>query len=157
MKTYGDVDLLVSRWLEATAPTREPEHLLDDVLTSVERTNRRPAWRIPERWIPMQTTLRWQPSPRLVPLLLVAVLIVALVAVAAFVGGQRGLPLPTGLAANGQIAYTSDGQLWLADADGSNPHAITSDSLVKGVPTWSRDGTKVAYLALDASTAGVTG
>ena len=147
MKTYGDVDLLVSRWLEATAPTREPEHLLDNVLTTVERTNRRPAWRIPERWIPMQTTLRWQPAPRLVPLVLVAFLIAAVLAAIAFVGSQRRLPLPTGPAANGQIAYASDGQLWLAEPDGSNPHAVTSDASLKGVPVWSRDGTRLAFLA----------
>ena len=150
MTNFNDVDVLVSRWLETTAPTREPEHLLDEVLSSVERTRRRPAWRIPERWIPMQTTLRWQPAPRLVPLLLVALLIVALVAVVAFVGGPRRLPLPTGPADNGQIAFVSDGQLWLAAPDGSSRHAITSGPLVQGAPRWSRDGTKVAYLTFEA-------
>ena len=54
----------------------------------------------------MQTTLRWQPAPRLVPLVLIALLIVALVAAVAYVGAQRRLPLPTGPAANGQIAYS---------------------------------------------------
>jgi Tol biopolymer transport system component len=150
MKPYSDLDVLVSRWLEATAPTREPEHLLDDVLASVGHTRRRPAWRIPERWIPMQTTLRWQPVPRLVPVVLVGLLIVALLAAALFVGSPRRLPLPTGLAANGQIAYASEGQLWLANADGTNPHAITSDALVNGVPHFSRDGTKIAYLTFGA-------
>lgn len=157
MTTHNDVDVLVSRWLEATAPTREPEHLLGDVLATVDQTRRRPAWRIPERWIPMQTTLRWQPGPRLVPLVLVSLLVIALVAAVAFVGSRPRLPLPTGLAANGQIAYTSDGQLWVAGANGSNTHPITSDTAVKGVPTWSRDGTKVAYLALEPGWTSPTG
>lgn len=153
MKTYDDVDVLVSRWLEATAPTREPEHLLGDVLRDVERTGRRPAWRIPERWIPMDTTARFRPVPRVAPLFIALALLLLVAVVAYLVGSRPKLPPPIGPADNGRIAYVSEGQLWLAGSDGSNPRAITSDRLVKGVPHFSRDGTKVAFLAFDSSQA----
>ena len=53
--SMNDADRRLSAWLESVAPAREPEHLLDTVLAQTARTSRRPAWRIPERWIPMTT------------------------------------------------------------------------------------------------------
>ena len=156
MKTYDDTDVLVSRWLEATAPTREPEHLLGDVLRDVERTGRRPAWRIPERWFSMDTAARLRTVPRIAPIF-VALLLLLLLAVAAYVlvGSRPKLPPPIGPADNGRIAYVSNGQLWLSGPDGSNAHPVTSSTLVEGVPLWSRNGTKVAFLAFDPATSGL--
>ncbi len=39
-------------------------------------------------------------------------------------------------------------QVWVMDADGGHPHALTSDSALKDqVPDWSPDGSKIAYNA----------
>lgn len=148
MKQRDDVDRVLTAWFEATAPTREPEFLLDAVLTQAARTRRRPTWRIPERWLPVDTTLRLQRMPRLAPVLVVLglLLIAALVALVV-AGSPRRLPAPYGLADNGRLAYISDGQVWTANPDGSDAHAITSNGAVKGVPIWSRDGTRLAFVA----------
>lgn len=39
-----------------------------------------------------------------------------------------------------------DEQVWVMNADGSNAHALTTDSLMKDqVPDWSPDGSRIAY------------
>ena len=49
-----------------------------------------------------------------------------------------------------------DMQVWLMDADGNNPHALTSDGLWKDqVPDWSPDGSKIAYNAGDFGSGGI--
>jgi DNA-directed RNA polymerase specialized sigma24 family protein len=42
------------------------------------------------------------------------------------------------------IAYSHGGQLWIMNADGSNPHFLLSNA---ERPRWSPDGTKIAFLA----------
>ena len=38
-------------------------------------------------------------------------------------------------------------QVWVMNADGSNPRQITNTNTTKQEPTWSPDGTKIAYVA----------
>jgi len=42
---------------------------------------------------------------------------------------------------------TGTRQVWVMDADGSNPRQLTSTSTTKQEPAWSPDGTKIAYVA----------
>jgi Tol biopolymer transport system component len=148
MKQRDDVELVLAAWFDATAPDREPEYLIDAVLSRAGRTGRRPAWRIPERWIPMQTSLRFQRMPSLVPLLILLALAIAAVTAALFVGSRSPrLPAPFGPATNGRVAYISESQVWTAAEDGSGARALTSDPTAKGIPIWSRDGTRLAYVA----------
>jgi dipeptidyl aminopeptidase/acylaminoacyl peptidase len=48
-----------------------------------------------------------------------------------------------------RLAYTQDGQLWIADADGQNPRSFPLPPEATGVsyPSYSPDGTTVALLA----------
>ena len=55
MTTNDDFDGRLASWLTTIAPSAEPGGLADRVLEQTARTRRRPAWRIPERWIPMAT------------------------------------------------------------------------------------------------------
>ena len=151
--TTRDVDRLLTTWLEADAPVREPDHLLGDVLARTSHTRRRPGWVVPERWLPMQRTMRFQAAPRLGAVLaVVALLILVLGLAGVFVAGQRRLPPAFGVASNGQVVYVSNGELWAARADGSSAHAITADGLVKGAPLLSHDGSRLAFLAYPAGT-----
>ena len=55
-------DRHVSDWLHADAEHRVPEHL-DAVLRRTRTERQRPAWSSLERWLPVQTTLRFTPAP----------------------------------------------------------------------------------------------
>ena len=87
MNQIPDADLLLTAWFEATAPDHEPPHLVDEVLARVAGTPRRAAWRIPERWIPMQRTLQFQRVPSLVPILVVVGLLILAAVVALLATG----------------------------------------------------------------------
>jgi len=131
----------------ALGPT--PEYL-DGVFAQTARMRQRPAWTFPERWIPMaETASRPAFAPRLPWRAIgVALVIIALVAgvTAAYVGShQTRLPAPFGPAANGLIAYTAIGDIYVGD-----PVTGASRLLVGGThddiaPSFSPDGTHVAF------------
>jgi Tol biopolymer transport system component len=140
-----DFDTLLTAWFEADARVREPETLVHDALVRVHRSRRLPAWLLPEWWIPMQLSMQARAVPRLATMFLVVVLLVAALVAIAVVGSTRRLPNPFGLAANGQVAYLSNGQIYAANSDGSNPIQLTFVDGSASTPVWSRDGTKFAY------------
>ena len=67
-------DRTVSTWLHADAEHRVPDHL-DAVLRRTRTERQRPAWSSLERWLPMYTTLRLTPVPRLARVLVVLALV----------------------------------------------------------------------------------
>ena len=101
----------LSRWLGEDAEHRVPDHLAE-VLVRTAATRQRPWWSSPERWLPVQTTLRLAPVPRVpVLLLVVGALVLAIAAAAAFVG-SRPRPAPVvGIAQNGPIINSEAGDL----------------------------------------------
>lgn len=84
------------------------------------------------------------PLGRLGWLLLVAVLL-AIIAGIVGVGAIRHLPAPYGLARPGLIAIDTGGHIVLTDADGSRPRDISSSAGGDHLPSWSPDGTKLAF------------
>ncbi len=108
MNERTDLDRLLTAWLTADAPIREPEPLLGQVLARTARTRRRSAWRIPERWFPVSTiTTRVAGASRFPwrTVAAVALLVLALAVGAVFIVGSRAKPVPApfGPAGNGQI------------------------------------------------------
>ena len=127
----------------------------DHVLRQTVRTRQRPAWLIPERWLPMVDIAGQPVLVRRLPwrtiglvVLLMALLVVALAALA--VGGRPNLPPPFGPAANGLVAYASGGDIHTV-----NPVTGASTVIVKGPgdadPRFSRDGTRIAFTRQGAS------
>ena len=88
----------------------------------------------------------WSPS-----LLLVAL------AAAVAVGTQPSIPPPVGPAHNGLIAFDSgDGNLYVADPDGTNARLFLDRERELRYPAWSPDGTRLAFLEMVATGTGRT-
>ena len=78
----------LSRWLQEEGEHRVPDHLAE-VLVQTVATRQRRWWSSPERWLPMQSTLRLAPVPRVAGLIVVlALVIAAIVAIAGRVRSQ---------------------------------------------------------------------
>jgi WD40 repeat protein len=135
----------VSAWLHSDAEHRVPEHL-DAVLRRTRTERQRPAWSSLERWLPVQSTLRLAPVPRVAWLLLALALIVALGVAIVAVGSRPHLPAPFGPARNGILMSSGDGDIHAVDpATGKQTPVITGSPFDFGA-TFSRDGTKFIFL-----------
>lgn len=150
MTARYDDDRLLSAWLHDRAPSREPEHLLGEVLARTARTRRRPAWRNPERLHLMSAiTSRFAPASP-VPWRLLAVAAAVLLVIAGllvYAGSQRSpLAPPYGLAANGPLYYSQDGDLFVRAIPDGPATAIVSGAAVDSNPLVSPDGSKVSFL-----------
>jgi hypothetical protein len=56
------------------------------------------------------------------------------------------VPAPFGLAANGQIAYVADGDILVADPDGTHAHPVISGPTADFAVGYTRDGTQLTFL-----------
>jgi len=93
----------------------------------------------------VQLTMPLRGVPRLAPILLLIALLLAAIVAFVIVGSRPRLPDPFGLAANGRVAFLSNGQIHAANPDGSNPIQLTFGTRTAAMPVWSRDGTRIAY------------
>jgi Tol biopolymer transport system component len=121
----------------------------NDVLAAATRVRQRPAWTFPERWLPMVDVAR-QPvlAPRLpwraisLALLMIALL---LAAAALYIGSQRQLPAPFGIARAGLIAYAANGDIYTVDPVNGLATAIVAGPETDLGPRFSRDGTRLVF------------
>jgi Tol biopolymer transport system component len=127
----------------------------DQILQQAARTHQRPAWSFLGRWLPMVDIARQSVYvPRLtwrvvgLGLLVIAALVALVATLVA--GGHTHVPAPFGPAKNGLVAYASGGDIFTADAVTGR-----STTIVRGPgdsdPRWSRDGTRLAFKRLDAT------
>ena len=142
-------DRLLVDWL-SEGPDRGPVESLERALAATRRTSQRPGWAIPERWIPMQLTMRPALSPRPYVIFLAALLLIVAAGALFVIGSQRRAAPPFGLAANGSIMIGVDSQLWLASFDGAEAKPLNIGLGEVMSPVFSPDGTKVAFMARPA-------
>jgi hypothetical protein len=141
-------DEFVTGWIDDRAQGPSAEPVLARVLSITTGMRPRPAWRTRERWLPTRAGTGAGPILRPAAILvLIALLVIAAVAILA-VGSGRRLPPPFGLAAPGDVAFIADGHVWTANGDGSGLHQVTFDPRTDGFPTFSRDGTRIAFKRL---------
>jgi dipeptidyl aminopeptidase/acylaminoacyl peptidase len=122
---------------------------IDDVLATTAQRRQRAAWTFPERWLPMVDLAR-QPvlMPRLpwrmisLALLMIALLVAA---AAALIGTQPRSPEPFGVARNGLVAYSADGDIYTVDPVTGVVNAIVSGASTDLAPQFSLDGTHIAF------------
>ena len=147
------MDRALADWLR-DGPDQGPREGLERALATTRQVSQRPAWAIPERWLPMQLTMQRVPTMRPVLLLAtVALLILTLIGAAILIGSQRRLPEPFGPAGNGLVAYDSSGQLYISDADLSAPRAVDGGLGAVISPVFSRDGRQLAFWSATSTTA----
>jgi Tol biopolymer transport system component len=136
----------LSRWLHEDAEHRMSDHL-PEVLVRTAATRQRPWWSSPERWLPMESTLRLAPTPRIAWLLVVLALVVAIVAAIAIAGSQRRVPAPFGPAGNGLIlSEGNDGDIYISNADGSHTRPLITDPAEDRGPWYTHAGTHFIFL-----------
>ena len=129
----------------ATGPY--PDYI-DDVLATTSHRRQRLAWTFPERWLPVDIATQPVTRPalpwrQLGVLALIALILAA--AVAAYVGSQPRLPPPFGTAANGLVAYETGGDIYTTDPTSGVAKAIVMGPETDMEPTFSRDGTRIAF------------
>lgn len=151
MNERTDLDRLLTAWLTADAPIREPEPLLGVILARTARTRRRAAWRIPERWFPVSTiTTRVAGASRFPwrTVGVIALLVLALAVGAVLIVGSRGKPVPApfGPAGNGHIAYSVNGDILTADSPTGTPRALIAGATFDSGPVYSPDGSRFIFI-----------
>ncbi len=150
MTTESRMERRLPEILEELYLGRTPDYR-DEVLAAAVRTRQRPSWTFPGRWLPMaDIASRPAFAPRLPwRALTVAFLIGALllaVGIAYLGSRQPRVPLPFGLADNGLIAYSADGDIWTADPLTGVTNAIVTGTDDDAAPVYSPDGTKIAFV-----------
>ena len=146
--TTWDFEDRLRDWLASRDPGAVPEALRASAI-QVPYEVRRPLTRLPERWHRMtdvQTRLKAPGISRrsLAPVAIVATLVLGLVVGLLLVSGSpRRLPAPYGPAANGNVAFAAEGDIFTVDPETGVTTAIVSESANDTDPVWSLDGTRI--------------
>ena len=149
MTTNDEFARQLAGWLDEDSARRVPEHL-DEVLLRTMATRQRPWWSSLRRWLPMDI-----PAPRALPvrpgsLRALAVLAIVALAIAALllvvVGSQRHLPPPFGVARNGALLSSADGDVFTVDPKTGDATPLITGPTFDFGPGFSRDGTRFAFL-----------
>ena len=118
---------------------------LPDIVAQAGRTRQRPAWTFLERWLPMDIAVRRQGVQRAVLVFAALALLIALVvATVALIGTRPTRPALTA-ATNGQIAFSSGGDIIVVEPDGTGRRTLISGASETGGLDYSPDGQRLAY------------
>ena len=145
MNPTHDFDRQLTAWLTDEAPPMAPLGVLDGALGRTASVSQRQAWLLPERWIPMQTTMRLATVSRGALYAMAIVILAILLAMAVFVVGQQHRLSPLGVAANGLFADDANGQINLISPTGEAVRTLTTSTEVAMAPVFSSDGQHVAF------------
>ena len=139
----------LSAMFDELAAARTPDYL-EAAIERASSRSQRPAWTFPERWLPMDIAtrpVRTPGFPRAIGILALIGILIAAGLAAAYIGSRSHVPArPFGLAANGQIAFTGNGDIRTVDqASGKVSDLIVGPEVV-GKPSYSLDGRQIAFV-----------
>jgi Tol biopolymer transport system component len=138
---------VLADWLRE-GPETGPREGLERALAATRRVGQKPGWALPERWIPMQLTMARTASLRpILAIVLVALLTLALVAAALFIGSQRrAIVPPFGPARNGAVVYDEGGDLFIANDPTDEARPLVTGPETDGWPGFSNQGDQIAFV-----------
>jgi dipeptidyl aminopeptidase/acylaminoacyl peptidase len=139
---FDAVDLRVAGALEDLAAASRPDYI-DDVLKVTAGRRQRPRWTFLERLLPMDTTMQRPIGPRSLPvrpLVILLLLLIVAAAAAVYVGSRSRVPAPFGPAANGQVLYIADGDIYVRDNPAGEGRLLVGLPGDQFEPTWSPTG-----------------
>ena len=139
----------LTEWFTDAAAPRTPDYT-DDILRETSCARQRPRWaflglRLREAmagWI--QVTIPTVPWRTVVILAALALLLLAALVVG--VGSRRRIPAPFGPAANGLVAFATDGDIYTVDPASGVRHGVVTGPQEDREPRFSLDGTRLAFL-----------
>ena len=141
MTATHDVDRLLATWFAADAVETAPTGLVEAVAQATATTRRRPGWLSLDRWLPALP----QPPLAVRVLVLAALLLTTAVASLIVVSSRPHVPPPFGPARPGLFALSIAGHIVTMAPNGGPQHALTSGDARDSNPTFSRDGTRLAF------------
>ena len=148
MSAVHDIDRTLAAWIHAEAPAAAPGSLVDQIDSAVERTARRPRW-----LLAVTNVTDWPrvtvPSTDRVQIAVVIAVVAGIVGLL-LVGSRPTVPPPYGPARSGMYVLSLDGDLAAIGADGTDRSTLTSDDAWDSNPSFSRDGTSIAFWSLPA-------
>jgi WD40-like Beta Propeller Repeat len=143
MTTEYDLERALVDWLDEAATPREVE--LGDVFAETRMMDQRHAWANPTAWRTGRLTRMRFRARSALPALIVIALTVAALIIAGLVGSRPRLPAPIGPARPGLIAIEVDTDIYVVQPDGTGRTLLVGGRGVQFAPTWSPDGTRLAY------------
>jgi TolB protein len=143
-------DHVVRMALAKDAPRGTEESFWLDLTAALGETPQRQRRLFPWPWTPVMPGVEPPLLRRrgVAVMVVLAILAAASIAVVGVIGSIQRLPAPFGLARAGLIAFDLGGDIFVSNADGTGRRQLTSGPVSEIQPTFSPDGTKIAYESL---------
>jgi hypothetical protein len=153
MTSVDRLDAALPELLAGLVAPASPDDL-DLILTRSAALQQRSPWSFPERWIPMSVLARTASVTRPIPWRMVGLVALILLAVAAAVvlgpGARQSPAPPFGVAGNGLLVFEQDSKILTIDPGSGSIVAQTGGAVRGQEPTFSRDGTRIAFARPDS-------
>jgi WD40 repeat protein len=138
----------LERFLDGRAGSAPAGYLAETLERTSEASQVR-WWSSPERWLPMDLTLRrpllGRTSVRALAILAVIGLLIAAIAAYA-VGTQHRLPPPFGMARNGEVVVSTDGDIYTVDPSSGQRRLLVGGETFDFGGVFDRQGTRFLFL-----------
>ena len=155
MTLIGRFERDLSGLLEDLAEPQTPDYY-EDLFWQTAHTSQRPAWTIPERWLPMLEIARQPVVPQIPwrPVVVLLLLVGALAASLLLAATRPKLPPLIGPAGNGLVVMSRDGDIFTVDTRTGSATAIVTGPEIDSDPIYSQDGTTLLFRRASAGPPG---